>query len=159
LIDKRTVLLQKEPSIADTRTVAQTTPIIKTVVFLDNSEQQRKFEKIMQKLGKGVDFIWSHNPYLDPIRPAIITASGVNKATATIEVCQKFNINPKSALGIGDSESDWNFMKLCGSVGVVGSQSTVLANYAMSKGEGNYCIAPDVAEHGLIEIFKYYELT
>jgi hydroxymethylpyrimidine pyrophosphatase-like HAD family hydrolase len=158
LTDRRTRLLQQKPKIISILDGFEQPSIIKTVVFISSDEQKEAFEKIMDDLGPEITYIWSHHPYLEPYLPAIMTRSGVSKESATKEIAEQLSVDLSNCLGIGDSESDWNFMSLCGSVGVVGTKSEALMDLAKTKGENQFYLAPDVSEHGLLEILKNFNI-
>ncbi len=157
---KRTELLQMEPTIVPSlMSLAGHEDIIKIMCFTDRKEGSGKVDTIIKRLGKRVNFIWSSHPYLEPIRPGIITAPGVSKAQAVKEVAQIINTPFTKILGIGDNKSDWNFMALCRYAGTVGNESKELKRLVKTKGEGNYFIAPSVDDHGFLEILDHFQVN
>lgn len=158
LTERRIKLLQQQPQIMHILEDFNGQAIIKTVAFIDSPEKKQAFETLMKNIGPSLSYIWSHHPYLEPYQPAVITLSGVSKASATKEIAEQLGLDLTQCLGIGDSESDWDFMSLCGKVGVVGDNSKELVRLASTKDKDQYYIAPDVRAHGLLEIFSYFNL-
>jgi hydroxymethylpyrimidine pyrophosphatase-like HAD family hydrolase len=156
---RRSRLLQKEPiCVTSLLKQSKTLDVIKVIVFVRNDEQKARLAQLAGTWADAIHFIWSFHPYLAPSLPAVITAKNVSKAAASQYVATSLGIDFSQILGIGDSESDWNFMQLCGFVGTVGDQSSALIRHARNKADNHYYIAPSVDEHGLIDIFKNFKL-
>jgi HAD superfamily hydrolase (TIGR01484 family) len=130
--------------------------VIKIFSFIHKPEDKKKVDKILEPFKNQIHVVWSHHPTTYPAQNAIITLKGVSKKDATLEVLEYLKISPNEALGIGDTLGDWNFMDVCGYVGVVGSHSEELIKHAKSKGENKYFLGSDVDTEGFIEIIDYF---
>lgn len=156
--EKRSHVLQKSPTIVDSLfSVAENQAVIKMLAFTEGQAEAEQLERIAQQLDKKIHFIWSHHPYLVPKNIGVITAPHVSKANAAREVIDSLGLSFNETLGIGDSQSDWNFMSLCHSVGTVGPDEKLLT-LAKTKGRGNYYLASSVDDHGMLEILKYFKV-
>jgi hydroxymethylpyrimidine pyrophosphatase-like HAD family hydrolase len=156
---KRTKLLQAEPIIATSLSeVVEHQAIIKVVNFSKGKDDQPAMESNTRRFGDRLTYIWSQHPYLVPRRGMIITAPGVSKQHASIEVAKCLGVPFDSILGIGDSESDWNFMQLCAYVATIGEDSVALQQLAESKDKAHRYFASTVDDHGIIEIFRHFDL-
>jgi HAD superfamily hydrolase (TIGR01484 family) len=157
---KRSKVVRMEPKAASSLLkVARKEPILKMISFSRGNDDMPDLEQTVQRFSDKISYIWSQHPFLAPRRPLIITARGVSKQNASLEVAQYLNISPEDILGIGDSESDWSFMQLCGYAATVGSEAGELQNLAKTKGEGHYYFAGSVDDHGLLEIFKHFGIS
>lgn len=158
-VTKRTALLQIEPTIVPSlKSIIEQYDIIKCICFAPNASVQSKIDQLVHPYATNLNLIWSYHPYMEPMRPAIITAHAVSKAHAAQAIIQSLGIPFEQVLGIGDSMSDWNFMDLCACVGVVGNDTDTLQQLANTKGSGNYFFGRDVNDHGILEILDYYKL-
>jgi HAD superfamily hydrolase (TIGR01484 family) len=156
---RRSRLLQKEPTyVSSLLEQSKQVEIIKIIVFVKNNTQREMLTQLSGSWADSIHFIWSFHPYLIPSLPAVITAKGVSKAAAATYVASSLGIDFSNILGIGDSESDWNFMHLCGYVGTVGDESSELIAHARTKPLNHYYIAPGVDKHGLINVFRNFSL-
>jgi len=158
VIGKHAKILQKEPIVVDDLAeVARSEPIIKVISFTKNDVAKAKVEKQVERLSGQVNAIWTHHPFItSPL--CVITAPGVSKEHAAVTVANRLGIPLAGVLGVGDSPSDWSFMKLCGYVGSVG-ENQELRELVKSKDSGHYFMAPSVDDHGLLAIFEHFGLT
>jgi HAD superfamily hydrolase (TIGR01484 family) len=131
--------------------------IIKVINVSEGSDKT-KLENVIREYKDKVNYIWTQHPYLMPHQIMVITAPGTSKQHAAVEVAQFLGVPFDSILGIGDSEADWSFMQLCGYGATIGSHSGKLPQLVRSKGDGHYFIGGSVADHGLLETFKYFDL-
>lgn len=156
---KRSQVIQLEPNIVNSLLeIAEKEDIIKIINFIKDDEDKPKVEEIVRQFGDKITFIWSHNPFLSPVRPSIVTAPNVSKAEAAKEVAQYLKIPFDEILGIGDSKSDWNFMKLCRYVATLENGDSQIKDLVKTKDEGNYFISPHVNDNGIMEILKYFSV-
>ncbi len=155
----RTKLLQAEPLIVTSLLdIAAQESVIKVINFSKGKDDMPKLESNIRRYGDKVTFVWSQNPFLAPRRGMVVTSPGVSKQHAAAEVMKRLKIPFEAVLGIGDSESDWNFMQLCGYVATVEEDSAALQQLAKSKGEGRYYFGSSVDDHGIIEILKHFKV-
>lgn len=156
--DRRSELLQIPPTMVDSlRTVADHEAIIKIIIFEKDPVKQNQLYQLVHAFGNHVHFIWSHHPFLEPWRPGVITAPNASKANASKKVAKLLKIDFSNMLGIGDTQSDWNFMQLCEYVAAVGDKDQELQELVKSRGKNGF-LAPSVDDHGLIEIVKHFHL-
>ena len=156
---KRLKILQMPPSVVESlAAVAEKENVIKMITFANNEGTVKEVEGTVQKLSGGVDLIWSRHPYLDPLKPGIMTAPGVSKISAVNEVVESLKLNFNEILAIGDAESDWNFMKECGYVATLENGDDEIKHLVKSRGKDSSFISGSVDDNGLIEIFEHFGL-
>jgi hydroxymethylpyrimidine pyrophosphatase-like HAD family hydrolase len=98
---------------------------------------------------------WSiHMPML-PLQFAIITAPGITKRRAALDIAEILNVPLDKFLAVGDSASDWKFIEVCGYGAAMGNASDELKKLVAGKGEKGY-IGKSVDENGIIEIIDWY---
>ncbi len=155
-IKKRLKLLQKKPIYLDNLTeIIGKVPLIKMISLANDESEKIKIDAQLKHLGNRVNSIWSQHPYLGPRRICIITAPGVSKGNAVLEIADYLGIALDDILGIGDQPSDWSFMELCGHVATIGD-SKELQDLAASR--DSHYIGKSVDDNSLIDVFGHYEL-
>lgn len=152
---KRIQLLQAEPTIVDPLSEIKA-DVIKIISFADDDDDIPRIESQVKKLGDKVHYIWSHHPFIAPMRPCVITQPGVSKEHAARRVAEYLQIDLSEILGIGDSKADWDFMKLCGYTGMVGDNSELKA-LVLAKGDKGY-VGGSVDNHGILDIFNHFKV-
>lgn len=158
ITEKHTLILQQEPQIVSSLiTHAATNDIIKLIAYAKNDEEKNLIDDSLKNID-GLHYIWTMHPTILPIRLCIITINGVSKKHASEEVMHYLNISFDDVLGIGDTLGDWNFMNLCGYVGVVGDESNELKELAQSKGKEKYFFGRSVDDNGFLEILRHFKL-
>lgn len=156
--EKRVKVIQTQPRIVDLlEKVVNEHDIIKIISFSDGKNEP-KMQSNVERFNNKVNYIWSQHPFLNPRKAMVITAPGVSKQHAAQEVANYLNVPPESILGIGDSEADWDFMQLCGFVATIGRDGGKLQEFSKAKGEGHYCFANSVDDHGFIEVLRYFRV-
>lgn len=157
ITERRQAILQKEPIVInllkETSKFAGNTIKIETI-----TDKIELSSKLFNQYTGEIEFVWAQNPSMSDVKIGCATKKGVSKETAAKEVAQTLQLSFDEILGIGDTKGDWNFMKLCKYVAVVGGESEELINLSKTKGEGNYFIAPNADKHGVLEIFNYFSL-
>lgn len=136
--------------------IAEQEEIIKINCFAKDEYDVTKIEKTINQFKNGVSFFWSFHEDLYPIRPCIITALNVSKVNAVMEIVKSLKLSFNDILGVGDSISDWNFMKLCKYVATLENGDEEIKKLVRTKSEGNYLIAPHINNNGIFEILKYF---
>jgi hydroxymethylpyrimidine pyrophosphatase-like HAD family hydrolase len=155
--NKRVAILQQELSLVDS--LVQTSAgvdVIKIMPFYHKPEEREVIEHMLEPFKDEIHVVFSHHPSTYPTENAIITLKGVSKKDATLDILKYLHIAPEETLGIGDTFGDWNFMSVCGYVGVAGSHSKEFIDHAKAKGEGHYVLAPDADSDGFLEIVDYF---
>lgn len=156
LTKKRISVLQMDPMAVDSlKETAKKLDIIKIINFIKETEKI-KVEEVLQEIGKEVNSIWTSHPYLTPYRPLVITAPGVTKAQGSQEALDSLGLSFDEVLGVGDSESDWDFMQHCGYVATLANGDEQIKTHVLSK--KNHYIAPHVNENGMLDILEYFAL-
>lgn len=144
-----------------------------TVVVPDLAEfcRDNKITKILTNIHAGDAASYTKNfiePFKDKVHSILINAStfadtkvgaitalGVSKQSALIEISKMLNIPLENFLGIGDSNSDWNFMQICGYVGAMGNGDQELKDNVTARGAHGH-ICGDVNDNGFIEMLDWY---
>ncbi len=159
LTPKRTKLLQMEPHLVESLVdAARHNSVLKIISSSENGDDIPKLESNVRQFGDKLMYIWTQHPYITPHRLLIVTAPSVSKQHAAQQVMSYLDIPFEAVLGIGDSESDWNFMQLCGYVSTIGSSGGSLQHLAQSKGEGKYFFASSVDDNGMLEVLDHFKL-
>lgn len=159
LTSKRSKLLQMEPQVVESiLEAAELSAVIKIISSSKGSADVPALESNARTFGDQLTYIWTQHPYITPHKLLIITAPGVSKQHAARTVMERLNIPFESVLGVGDSESDWNFMQLCGYVATVGSSGGKLQQLAQSKGKNHYFFAASVDDNGMREALDHFKL-
>ncbi len=154
---KRIEILQKDPTIVESLSqIAGQKDIIKALCFAREDHEVEILSDIARSLGKRVNFIWSTHPFLPGIKSGVITAPNVSKENAIKETIESLSLSFDEMLGIGDTSSDWNFMKHCKYVATMENADYTIKELVKTKGEGNYLVAPHVDQNGIFEILKYF---
>jgi HAD superfamily hydrolase (TIGR01484 family) len=154
---RRQAILQMEPKIVNLLSQIEelTNQIVKLQVITDQIDVTNN---IYKKFLSDIEIVWTQNPSMTDVKICCATKKGVSKETASIEVAKSLGLSFDEILGIGDTAGDWNFMKLCKYVGVIGHESGELKDLAKTKGEGNYYLASSADDNGFLEIVKYFNL-
>lgn len=159
ITQKHSRVLQKNPqiplSLAD---IENQDTIVKLIAVADNDADKKRIGMVLEEFKKDVTTIWTIHPSVLPYQFCLITAKEVSKKSAVQEVFEHMLTIPLSkTLGIGDTMGDWNFMQLCGNIGVMGNAPEELKDLARNK-EGSRCyIGPSVEQNGILDIFRYFE--
>lgn len=158
-LPKRISILQMEPNLIDSLLyIAEKEDVIKILIFAKDDSDIPRLEEITQKFRDKINLVWSHHPYLIPMKIGIITAPNVSKAHAAKEVAASLGISFDEILGIGDTSGDWNFMELCKYVATLENGDKKIKELVKTKGPGNYFIAPHIDENGILGILNHFSL-
>lgn len=156
---KRTKLLQLPPTIVATLSeIPHMEPIIKMITFTKNDNMLHEVEHIVRQVGKNVTLFWSRHPYLGPMAIGIMTAPEVSKAKAVTDIITDLGIPFQDVLAIGDTKSDWEFMKLCGYVATLENGDNEIKRLVKTKGSKKYFISSSVEENGFISILDHFQI-
>lgn len=153
-------ILQKEPIVAETLAeIARVKEIVKIMPIVKDEDEINNLEKLFEPFKNNLTLNWGVHPVALPLQFGIITAQGISKEQGAIEIAKSLNLPLKDFLGVGDSTSDWQFIKLCGSGAAMGNASAELKKLVLSKGKNNSFIAPTVDENGILEVFKHFSVV
>lgn len=156
---KRTRLLQLPPTIVDSLTeIAQKESVIKMITFAKDDKIVRQVESIVQQVKDNLTLFWSRHPYLGSISIGIMTRPGVSKANAVKDVIKDLRIPFNEVLAIGDTKSDWDFMKLCGYAATLENGDDEIKQLVKTKGSTKYFMSPSVEENGVISILEHFAI-
>ena len=154
---KRIEILQKKPTIVESLSaIVSQKDIIKALCFALFDHEVEVLSDIARSLGNRINFMWSTHPFLPGVKSGVITAPNVSKENAIKETIESLSISFDDMLGIGDTASDWNFMKHCRYVATLENADEKIKELVRTKGEGNYIVAPHVDQNGIFEILKYF---
>jgi hydroxymethylpyrimidine pyrophosphatase-like HAD family hydrolase len=81
------------------------------------------------------------------------TLEGVSKASSIKFIAEKQGLKLENALGVGDHESDWGFMQLCGEVATLENGSKGIKEKVRER---KGFVAPSVNDEGFAEILRHY---
>jgi hypothetical protein len=153
-----TEIMQQEPTIVPALIeIISQEEIIKIMLILPTEEDKGLVTPLFEGLQKDISTFWGLHPTMVPAQFGVITAHGVSKKHGAEEIIKNLGISFDEVLGIGDTKGDWAFLQLCKYVGVVGDDQNLIT-FAKEKGEGNYFIAPNVEENGIMHVFEHFEL-
>ncbi len=156
---KREDILQTKPVIVDSLDlIIDDDKFIKVIAFAKDKSEMPKVEAAIKHLRGKISSFWSFHPYIDPCRPCVITASNVSKANAVKETLKNLKLSFEESLGIGDSQSDWGFIKQCKYAATLDNGDSNIKKLVKTKGSGNFLIARHIDKNGIFDILKYFSL-
>lgn len=156
---KHTEILGREPIIVNSLfNIVSTQEIVKIMPVAKDENEKQEIIAVFAPFADTLSLQWGVHPTAVPLQFGIITAPNISKKHAALTIARHTQIPLEQTLGVGDGMSDWNFMELCGFVGIMGNASEDLKHIAATKGEGNYYIGPSVNENGLLAIFEHFGL-
>lgn len=157
ILSYRIAILQKDPIVVESLTKeAKKHHVIKLIIVSKDDEEKRQTKKVLEQFQGQVTFTKTMHPSTKEWEYCVITSIEASKAHAAKAVVENLGISFENILGVGDTLSDWEFMKLCGYAATMEDGSTELKGLVESKGEGKYLVAPSVDEDGIIKIFNYF---
>jgi len=126
-------------------------------IALDVQDRER-IATMLNKYGSRASFGWGTHPFALPLQFGYITILGSSKKEGAQAVARSIKIPFDKILGVGDSKSDWQFMQLCGYVGVMSNGTSDLKELAKTKGKDKYYVGGHVDENGLLKILSHFSL-
>jgi len=123
-----------------------------------NEEDKKRLIDLFEPFKNDLTLSWGIHPVALPHLFGIITAKGISKKKAVLEIANNIKVKPKEMLGIGDSTSDWQFIETCGYGGAMGNASEELKKLVLSKGVEHSFIGKSVDENGILDILNYFSL-
>lgn len=152
-------ILQKDPVIVDSLTKESTIhEIVKIMPVAKNEEDKVRLTKLFEPFKESLTLSWGIHPIALPHIFGIITAKGISKKQAALEIASNYKIEPSELLGIGDSTSDWQFIESCKYGASLENGSGEIKNLVQSKGKDFSVIGKSVDENGILGIFSYFKL-
>ena len=101
---------------------------------------------------------WGLHPVISPLQFGVITGQGISKGQMVLDMIKQYNIKPDEVLAIGDSTSDWDFMKIAGYVATLENGQDDLKKLVNSKGENYGYIGKHVNKNGIIDILNHFSI-
>lgn len=159
LTKTHTHILQKDPIIVPSLVnEVNNQDIIKIMPIAKNENDKKRLIELFEPFKNNLTLSWGVHPIALPHLFGIITAKGISKKQAALEIANSKNIKPEEMLGIGDSTSDWQFIESCGFAGAMGNASEELKKLVLSKGKQFSYIGKSVDENGVLNIFNHFLL-
>jgi len=150
-------ILQRDPHIVSSLIdEANNQDVVKIMPIAKNEEDKKKLIELFKPFENNLTLSWGIHPIALPHLFGIITAKGISKKQAALEIANSIGVKPEEMLGIGDSTSDWQFIESCGYAGAMGNASEELKKLVLSKGEGHSFIGKSVNENGILDIFNHF---
>jgi len=160
ITEKHSHILQRKPIIVKSLSKeALSSEMVKIMPIAKDEADKRRLINIFKPFEGRLTLSWGVHPVALPLQFGIITAYGISKEQSAQELSKGLNISFEEMLGVGDSTSDWQFIKLCSYAAAMGNASEELKKLVLSKGEKFSYIGPTVDENGILEIFKHFQLA
>ena len=151
--------LQRDPHIVSSLVDgSQKQDIVKIMPIAKNEDDKKRLIELFEPFKNDLTLSWGIHPIALPHLFGIITAKGISKKQAALEIANSIRVKPEEMLGVGDSTSDWQFIETCGYAGAMGNASEELKQLVCSKGKENSFIGKSVDENGILDIFNYLSL-
>ncbi|MBP9690578.1 HAD-IIB family hydrolase [Candidatus Woesebacteria bacterium] len=150
------VLGKKSIAVSSLSSLGTSDEVIKIMPIAGGAAQKKEVESIFRDYEDILTLQWGTHPSANPYEFGIITTKGISKGTAATKLMSLLDIRNEDVLGVGDSTTDWDFIKQCGFAGAMGNASTDLKRNVETK--EHYRIGPDVDHNGLLDIFRHFEL-
>lgn len=159
ITEKHNHILQKKPTTVESLSKeALSSEIVKIMPIARDEADKDRLANIFKPFEEQLTLSWGVHPIALPLQFGIITARGISKERGAQELAKNLSISFEEMLGVGDSTSDWQFIKLCSYAAAMGNASEELKKLVLSKGEKFSYIGPTVDENGILEIFKHFQL-
>lgn len=157
ITDGHTHVLQQEPTLLDDLAGSTTEhEITKIIPIAIDEKDKERVTSLFQDFQDKLTLSWGVHPVVLPLQFGIITAHGISKKQGAIEISESSKVSFENMLGIGDSESDWQFIGPCRYGAAMGNASQELKNLVVSKGSDFSFIGPSVDEHGILKILNHF---
>ena len=159
LTKTHTHILQRDPNFVSSLVdESQRQDVVKIMPIAKNEEDKNRLIELFEPFKNDLTLSWGIHPIALPHLFGIITAKGISKKQASLEIANNIGVKPEEILGIGDSASDWQFIEACGYGGAVGNASEELKKLVLSKGKSQSFVGKSVDENGILDIFNYFSL-
>ena len=152
-----THVLQQRPVILDDLPESSLSHKITKIMPIANDEKDKeRVIKLFTDFQNNLTLSWGVHPIILPLQFGIITAPGISKRQGAIDILENSDMSFDNMLGVGDSTSDWQFIKLCKYGAAMGNATQELKELVLSKGKDLSFIGPTVDEHGILKIFDHF---
>lgn len=132
--------------------------VTKIMPIANDTNDKIRVDSIIRQFEPDVTVSWGVHPVILPLQFGIVTAPGISKSIAAEQILNNIGINSGDTLGVGDSTSDWQFIKPCGYGAAMGNASEELKQLVLTKSAGQSYIAPSVDENGILSVFSYFNI-
>lgn len=152
-------ILQQNPKMVDSLVEkSKNQDIVKIMPIAKNEQDKKRLIQLFKPFEDKLTLSWGIHPIALPHLFGIITAKGISKKQAALEIASNYQISPDELLGIGDSTSDWQFIESCKYAAALENGSNELKELIQSKGTNFYTIGKSVDKNGILDIFNYFSL-
>ena len=156
---KHSHILQRNPVEVDSLVnESKLNEITKIMPIAKDEEDKKRLTEIFTPFQDKLTLHWGVHPVALPLQFGIITAPGISKKQAAIEIVKYYNVAFENVLGVGDSTSDWEFIQLCAFAGAVGNASKELKDLISQKGKDRFYVGKTVDENGILGIFSFFKV-
>ncbi len=131
-------------------------PIIKLMPIAQNQSEKEKVTELFKPFTHKLTLQWGTHPAAGRYEFGMVTAKGISKGKAVEQVAAHYGLSLDSSLGVGDSFTDWDFIKRCGYGGAMGNASEELKRVVKTHPHGY--IGEHIDESGLLSIFSHFGL-
>jgi hydroxymethylpyrimidine pyrophosphatase-like HAD family hydrolase len=151
-------ILQKEPKIVDSLIdqIAQSS-VVKVMPIAENEADKARLVQLFKPFEDRLTLSWGVHRVALPRQFGIITAKGISKQQAALEIASYEGVNQEELLGIGDSTSDWQFIEHCGYGATMANGTAELKQLVAAKGSNSF-VGGHVDENGVLAVFDYFQL-
>lgn len=159
ITSKHSLVIQSDPLRVDSLVdAAKKAKITKIMPIATDEADKANLHKLFEPFKNEFILSWGVHPVILPLQFGIITAPGISKQKGAMEIAKTTGISLDDTLGVGDSESDWQFMELCGFAAAMGNAKQDLKDLVATKGEQQSFVGAGVNENGILSIFKHFGL-
>jgi len=152
-------ILQRDPHVVSSLIdEVQKQDIVKIMPIAKNEDDKKCLTELFEPFKNDLTLSWGIHPIALPHLFGIITAKGISKKQAALEIANSIGVKPEEMLGVGDSSSDWQFIESCGYGGAIGNASDELKKLVCSKGKEKSFVGKSVDENGILDIFNYFSV-
>lgn len=152
-------ILQRDPhTVSSLIDESQKQDIVKIMPIAKNEEDKKRLIELFKPFEDDLTLSWGIHPIALPHLFGIITAKGISKKQAAMEIANSIGVKPEKMLGVGDSTNDWQFIESCGYAGTMGNASDELKKLVCSKGKEKSFVGKTVDENGILDIFNYFSV-
>jgi len=160
ITQKHAAILHTEATVVDSLDeVIDHMEVVKIMPIATDGFIKQKVMELFSEYNDTLSLQWGTHPSADSYQFGIITAKGISKQYAAGVVSTYITIPFSNILGIGDSATDWEFMKLCGFAGAMGNADSELKQQVLQRNDATGYIGKDIDENGILDIFSHFGLT
>lgn len=159
ITEKHNHILQKKSIMVESlKREAISSEIVKIMPIAKSEKDKGKIIHIFSEFENKLTLSWGVHPVAMPLQFGIITKHGIDKEHGAKELVKDLGISFDEMLGVGDSTSDWQFIKLCRYGAAMGNASEELKKLVSSKGKEVSFVGSDVNQNGIIDILKHFNV-